>query len=270
MRCFQPPADSRFYAGVDLHARTLFLSVLDRDGQERFARNRTAAPEPFLPAVQPFRDGLVVGCECMHCWYWLADTCRDHQIAFVLGHAWAMKAVHGSKTKCDRQDAEAIARLLKGGNFPPAYAYPREKRGLRDLLRARLRLVRQRAHLYGHVHTARRQANLPPVSSDVKYKSKRAGCTADIADPFVRRRVETHLTLLEPLDTAIRRLAQSVGGPARQSQGLLRPGPQAGPRLLPPAAHQGGVRCQPLREALSHGTAGEPTPNGSRRGQPQR
>src|SRR5205085_5030917 len=42
----------------------------------------------------------------MHCWYWLADTCRDHQIAFVLGHAWAMRAVHGSKTKCDRLEAE--------------------------------------------------------------------------------------------------------------------------------------------------------------------
>ena len=29
MRCFQPPADARFYAGVDLHARPLFLCVLD-------------------------------------------------------------------------------------------------------------------------------------------------------------------------------------------------------------------------------------------------
>jgi transposase len=121
-----------------------------------------------------------------------------------------MKAVHGQKTKCDRKDAEAVARLLRGGNFPPAYAYPKERRGLRDLLRARLRLVRQRAQLYGHVHTARRQANLPPVASDVKYKSKRDGCTADIADPFVRRRVETHLTLLEPLDAAIRRLEKEI------------------------------------------------------------
>jgi transposase len=206
MRYFQPAPDTRFYAGVDLHARSLFVSILDRDGRARFARNLPAAPGPFLKAVQPFRDGLVVGCECMHCWYWLADACRDASIAFVLGHAWAMKAVHGRKTKCDRHDAEAIARLLRGGNFPLAYAYPRERRGLRDLLRARLRLVRQRAVLYGHVHTARRQANLPPASSDVKYKSKRAAVAADIADPFVRRRVETHLALLEPLDATIRRL----------------------------------------------------------------
>jgi hypothetical protein len=49
----------------------------------------------------------------MHCWYWLADTCREDHIPFALGHAWGMKAVHGSKTKCDRKDAEAIARLLR-------------------------------------------------------------------------------------------------------------------------------------------------------------
>jgi transposase len=216
MRSFTPPASTRFYAGVDLHARAIFVVILDHDGKVVFAKNLPANPDAFLRAVAPFRDGLLVACECMHCWYWLADTCRDHQIAFVLGHAWGMKAVHGQKTKCDRKDAEAIARLLKGGNLPPAYAYPREKRGLRDLLRARLRLVRQRADLYGHVHTARRQANLPPVSSDVKYKSKRDGCTADIADPFVRRRVEIHLGLLEPLDTAIRRLEKEIEDAADQ------------------------------------------------------
>jgi transposase len=216
MRTFTPPAGIRFYAGADLHARAVFLVILDADGRVVFAKNLAANPDAFLRAVAPFRDGLLVACECMHCWYWLADTCRDENIAFVLGHALSMKAVHGCKTKCDRKDAEAIARLLKGGNFPPAYAYPRERRGLRDLLRARLRLVRQRAHLYGHVHTARRQANLPPVSSDVKYKSKRDACTADIADPFVRRRVETHLTLLEPLDTAIRRLEKEIEDAADQ------------------------------------------------------
>src|SRR5262249_12784874 len=216
MRSFQPPADTRFYAGVDLHARSLYVVVLDADGQVRFGRNLPAAPEPFLRAVQPFRDGLLVACECMHCWYWLADTCRDHAIAFVLGHAWAMKAVHGSKTKCDRHDAQAIARLLRGGNFPLAYAYPKERRGLRDLLRARLRLVRQPAGLYGHVPPARRQANLPPVSSDVKYKSKRGGITADIADPFVRRRVETDLALLEPLDSTIRRLEAEIEEAAQE------------------------------------------------------
>src|SRR5262249_57847848 len=87
---------------------------------------------------------------------------------------------------------------------------------VRDLPGARLRLVRQRAELYGHVHTARRQANLPPVSSDVKYKSKRAAITAAITDPFVRRRVDTHLALLAALDTTIRQLEAELEDAARQ------------------------------------------------------
>src|SRR5262245_32754226 len=87
MRSYLPSADTRFYAGVDLHARALFLVVLDADGQTRFARNLPANPDAFLRAVAPFRDGLLVACECMHCWYWLADTCRAHAMLFYHLHA---------------------------------------------------------------------------------------------------------------------------------------------------------------------------------------
>jgi transposase len=203
-------ATAASYVGVDLHARTLFVCALDQAGVVRLSRNLPARPEPFLKAIEPFRSDCLVGCECMHSWYWLADTCREHDIPFALGHAFGIKAVHTSKTKSDAHDAEVIARLLRGGNFPLAYAYPRERRGLRDLLRTRLRLVRQRAELYGHVHTARRQLNLTPVGSDVKYKSKRDGAAADIADPHARRGVEARLNLLAPLDTEIRRLERDI------------------------------------------------------------
>src|SRR5262249_4574028 len=124
-------ATAASYVGVDLHARTLFLCVLDQAGTPGLARPLPANPDPSLAAVEPFRPDLLVGCECVPPWYWLADTCREHGIPFALGHAWAMRAVHASKTQSDCQDAEAIARLLRGGNFPLAYAYPHAHRGLR-------------------------------------------------------------------------------------------------------------------------------------------
>ena len=135
-------ATAASYVGVDLHARTLFVCVLDQTGVVKLSRNMPAKPEPFLKAVEPFGTDLLVGCECVHSWYWLADTCRERNIPFALGHAFGIKAVHASKTKSDAHDAEVLARLLRGGNFPLAYAYPKERRGLRDLLRTRLRLVR--------------------------------------------------------------------------------------------------------------------------------
>lgn len=68
----------------------------------------------------------------------------------MLGHALYMKAVHGGKTKNDRQDARTIARLLRGGTFPLAYVYPKEKRATRDLLRRRTHFVRKRAEHLAH------------------------------------------------------------------------------------------------------------------------
>ena len=125
------------YCGVDLHARSLYCHILDQHGQTVFERDLPAAPAPFLDAVAPCRDGIVVGCECMFAWYWLADVCADNQFPFVLGHALYMKAIHGGKSKNDRIDAAKIAGLLRGGMFPMAYVYPRAKRETRDLARRR-------------------------------------------------------------------------------------------------------------------------------------
>ena len=116
-------------------------------GRTVFDRDLPADPDAFLDAVAPFRDGLVVGCECMFAWYWLADLCEDERIPFVLGHALYMKAIHGGKAKNDRIDAGKIAGLLRGGMFPMAYVYPARQAQTRDLLRRRSFFVRQRAQL---------------------------------------------------------------------------------------------------------------------------
>lgn len=120
-----------FYCGIDLHARSMYLCILDRDGKIVLHRNMAAAPEPFLQAIAPYRSNLVVGVECIFCWYWLADLCAAEKIEFVLGHALYMKAIHGGKAKNDKIDAYKIAHLLRGGNFPLAYVYPAQMRATR-------------------------------------------------------------------------------------------------------------------------------------------
>ena len=125
----------RHYCGIDLHARTMYLCVLDAAGTVLLHRNIRSRPEEFLAAVAPFRDDLVVGVECIFTWYWLADLCAEEKISFVLGHALYMKAIHGGKAKNDKIDALKIATLLRGGMMPMAYVYPRGMRSTRDLLR---------------------------------------------------------------------------------------------------------------------------------------
>src|SRR5215213_7918286 len=126
MRFYNQP--HRFYAGGDLHARTLYLHVLDAGGRTAFHQNLPARPDAFLDAVAPFRDGLVADVECTFARYWLADLCAAEGIPFVLGHALDMKAIRGGKTETDRIDAAKVAGLLRGGLFPQACAYPKELR----------------------------------------------------------------------------------------------------------------------------------------------
>src|ERR1019366_8637567 len=54
-----------FYAGVDLHARSMFTHILDHDGKTVFEADLPANPAAFRNAIAPYRAGLVVGCECM-------------------------------------------------------------------------------------------------------------------------------------------------------------------------------------------------------------
>src|SRR5262249_26035179 len=155
----------RFYCGIDLHARTLAVCILDAAGVVAFRGTIAASPAAVRDALAPFREDVVVACECMFAWYWLADLCQEDEIPFVLGHALYMKAIHGGKAKNDPIDAEKIARLLRGGNLPVAYAYPKAMRATRDLLRRRTFLVRKRAELLAHLVNTNSQYNLPPLTT---------------------------------------------------------------------------------------------------------
>ena len=135
------------YCGIDLHARAMDVCLLEQSGTILVQKNLPTTPEAFLRISAPYREELVVAVECIFTWDWLADLCQKEGIAFVLGHALYIKAIHGGKAKNDKIDAHKIAVLLRGGMLPPASVYPAEMRATRDLLRRRCPLVRKRAAL---------------------------------------------------------------------------------------------------------------------------
>ncbi len=186
----------QFYCGVDLHARSLYVCILDQAGDVQVHQNLRAGPEAFLQVIAPYRQDIAVAAECMFSWYWLADLCAQEHIPFVLGHALSMKAIHGTKTKNDRLDAYKIAALLRGGLIPQAYVYPAEMRATRDLLRRRMYLMRRRAELLTHIQNTTSQYNLPPLGAKIAYKANREGVADHFPDPTVRKSIEADLALL--------------------------------------------------------------------------
>jgi transposase len=199
-----------FYCGIDLHARTMYLCILDQAGETLLHRNMPATPEALLKAITPYRDQIVLAAECMFTWYWLADLCAEHGIPFVLGHALYMKAIHGGKAKNDKIDAQKIAVLLRGGMLPQAYVYPAEMRATRDLLRRRMHLARKRGELLAHVQNTNSQYNLPAIGKKIAYKANRDGVAERFADPAVQKSIEVDLALITYYDALLRDLELTI------------------------------------------------------------
>ena len=149
----------KFYCGIDLHTKKMYVCILDEKGEIREHRNMDTNPESFLAAIAPFREDIVVAVECMFTWYWLADLCQKEGVPFVLGHALYMKAIHGGKAKNDKIDSKKIAVLLRGGMIPMSYVYPEKMRATRDLMRRRNHLMRKRAELLAHIQNTNSQYN---------------------------------------------------------------------------------------------------------------
>ncbi len=209
----------RHDCGVDLHVKMMYLCILNAAGEVLLHRKVPSAPVAFLEAVAPFRDDLVVAAECMFTWYWLADVCAAEGIPFVLGHALAMKAIHGGKAKNDRIDSHKIAALLRGGLLPQAYVYPAAMRATRDLLRRRLHLVRKRGQLLAHIQNTRAQYNLPGFERRLAYPANRAGVADRFPDPAVRKSIEVDLALLDRYDTLITDLELTIVRAAKAHDG---------------------------------------------------
>ena len=208
MRCYT--TQHQFYCGIDLHARSMYVCILSHDGDFLLHRNMKAAPEPLLKAIAPYREGLVVAVECLFTWYWLADLCAQEGIAFVLGHALSMKAIHGGKAKNDKIDAQKIAVLLRGGMLPQAYVYPAEMRATRDLLRRRMHLARKRGELLAHVQNTNSQYNLPAIGKKIASKANRDGVAERFADPAVQKSIEVDLALITYYDELLRDLELTI------------------------------------------------------------
>jgi len=193
----------------------MYICVLDQAGEILVHCNLNTSPDEFLKTVAPCREDLVVACECIFCWYWLADLCAKEGIPFVLGHALYMKAIHGAKVKNDRVDAYKIATLLKFGLLAQGYVYPPRLRGSRGLTRRRTYLARKRADLLSHIQNTNSQYNLPEFGKKIAHKMHRQGLAEQFADPSVRRSIELDIELIDHYDRLIDKLQDDILRTAR-------------------------------------------------------
>jgi transposase len=150
-------ADMELYAGIDLHSNNSVVSVLDEQDRTVYAKrppNDLDAIVALLRACAGALRGAAV--ESTYNWYWMVDGLQAAGFTVHLVNTAAVKQYDGLKHGGDFSDARHLAHLLRLGILPVGYIYPREERAVRDLLRKRSQLVRQRSSLRAFARSRRR------------------------------------------------------------------------------------------------------------------
>lgn len=135
----------KLYGGIDLHGNNSVIALLGEDNRAVYEKRLPNEISLILDELEPYRDrirGLAV--ESTYNWYWLVDGLMDAGYDMHLVNTSAVIQYSGLKYADDNNDARWLANLLRLGILPEGYIYPKESRSLRDLLRKRGQLVRQR------------------------------------------------------------------------------------------------------------------------------
>lgn len=168
--------------GLDVHKKTVVACVIEPEGRE------TRTFGTMTDDLERLAEWLA-HCGVTHVamestgvyWKPVYNVLETHDYELLVVNAQHIKAVPGRKT--DVKDAEWIADLLRHGLLRASYVPSRAGRELRELVRYRKSLIRERAAEVNRVQKVLEGANvkLASVASDVLGRSGRAMVEALIA-----------------------------------------------------------------------------------------
>jgi len=135
----------QLYGAIDLHSTnnvTVVIDEQDRVVYQKRLPNDLALIRKELSVYQSELQGIVV--ESTYNWYWLVDGLMAEGYQVHLANTAAIQQYEGLKYTDDHSDARWLAHLLRLEVLPEGYIYPKAERPVRDLLRKRSQMVRQR------------------------------------------------------------------------------------------------------------------------------
>jgi transposase len=161
------------HVGVDLHQRFCYMTALDSRGRQLNAQtvvNETAALRAYF---RQFRKPVRVAVEACGFWPGFRQAVGE-QVELRLVHSQRVKAIAAAKLKNDRIDSATLAHLLRCDLLPEAWMADERTRELRQQVRMRATLVRQRTRLKNQVHAILHQYGLRHGYTDLFGRAGRA------------------------------------------------------------------------------------------------
>ena len=199
------------YAGIDLHANNCYLAVIDSSDAlvaGRRCRNDLVSIRRLL---EPHREELVgIAVESTFNWYWLVDGLQESDYHVHLVNTLAAQQYKGLKYTDDKTDARWLAQMLRLGILPTGWIYPKKDRAVRDLLRKRSQLVRQRTANRLGLRNVLERTTARRLSTNALKRVTQDDLFGWIEDPNVRLSITASLAMIEAASEQIERLETTI------------------------------------------------------------
>ena len=133
----------QYYLGIDLHKRTSYVTLMDQEGKVKLKKNlkNEEIKEWIRENVAYETKGVV---EATGNWSFLQEELEGEIAELVVAHPYKLKAISTSVAKTDKLDSRILADLARLNYLPESYAAPLKIRELREIVRYREYLVRQK------------------------------------------------------------------------------------------------------------------------------
>jgi len=197
------------YCGIDLHSNNHVVCVIDGKDQRVLEKKLDNDPELTIRALSRYQKRLkAIAVESTFNWYWLVDALMAAGFQVELVNTAKVVQYSGLKRTNDRYDAFHLAHLMRLGILPTGYIYPKDERGLRDLLRKRIQLVQDRSsHLIRFKSQVQMHTGQTIPASRIKTRKFQLPV---IGDANVQLALQSHLAMIRALSVQIKTLEKSI------------------------------------------------------------
>lgn len=197
------------HVGVDLHQRFCYMTALDARGRLVTAGQVPNEEAALRSYFQQFRGPVQAAVEA--CSFWPAfRRALPKKVELRMVHPQRVKAIAAAKLKNDRIDSATLAHLLRCDLLPEAWMADEATRELRQQVRLRASLVRQRTRLKNQVHAILHQQGLRYEGSDLFGRRGRAWLRQVSLPAAGGSAVQVYLKLIDEFSAQIQAQEQQL------------------------------------------------------------
>lgn len=203
------------YIGVDLHKKTCYITVMDREGAIKKQTEISTDADKVRKFFEKYQ-GIKVAVESTMNWIPFYENLESLGLNVSLSNPLQTKAIASARIKNDKVDSRVLADLLRTNLLPTAYIQPREIRDLKELVRQRINYVELRTKIKNKIHSVLFKTNIKHGFSNLYGKAGMEFLRTIEPRDIFREELNRYLVTLELLNKQIRELEENIEKNAKE------------------------------------------------------